>query len=117
MHSGARMPRKLFFSWIDGNTMTTVEFHWERKEILSFVVKLEVLRGGKWREIQRYDTHHDSVHKDVLLPNGSKHRVIMFEYLDASSGLTAAIEDFKDRSRLYVGRWEDGDKSEETDGR
>ncbi|MEI6874105.1 MAG: hypothetical protein WCL50_03135 [Spirochaetota bacterium] len=41
------MPRKLYYSWLDDETRITVEFLRTKKEIFSFMIKLEVLRGGK----------------------------------------------------------------------
>jgi hypothetical protein len=66
------MPKKVFSIWLDSHSRIAVSFFRRRKEILSFVVKLEVRRNGHWIEVQRYDTHHDCVHKDVLSRDGEK---------------------------------------------
>jgi hypothetical protein len=101
------LTKKVFFTWLDAYSRISVEFQRDRKDIESFVVKLEVLRGIGWKEVQRFDTFHDCVHKDLIAPNGEKQRSIRYEYLEASAGLTTAIRDYKEHFRSYIRRWED----------
>jgi hypothetical protein len=71
----------------------------------NFVIKLEYFHNGKWREIQRYDCEHGSVHKDILNREGKKIRTVFYRLVDKKSGLDMAIQDFKQNCEIYVWRY------------
>jgi hypothetical protein len=74
-------------------------------ELENFVIKLEYFHIGVWREIQRYDCKHRSVHKDILNREGKKKQTIFYRLVDKKSGLDMAIQDFKQNYEVYVWRY------------
>jgi hypothetical protein len=114
---GGAMRKKSFSIPLDETTRLHLFLSRERSVVASFVVKLESFRDGRWAEVQRYDTHHACVHKDVLTRAGKKRRIIRYNYLDGSTGFTASIQDFKENYETYIWRWEHGDQGSKNDSR
>ena len=102
------MPRKEFAYLLDASSRLVVYFSTDQGVVVRFVVKLEHVEGGVWKEIIRYDCFHGSVHKDVLSRSGGKQRVVWYELLDPTAGLNAAIADCEENVRSYVERWQNG---------
>lgn len=75
------------------------------KKVSTFVVKIQYYRNNKWLEVERYDCHHDIVHKDIFDKHGKKRRVILFPHLDEKAGLTVAILDFKENCNFIIERF------------
>lgn len=60
------MPDKYYEKIINEITKIIVYFATENGRVANFVVKLLLLKGDKWVELQRYDCYHSVVHKDVF---------------------------------------------------
>jgi hypothetical protein len=99
------MPENNFIMMLNDTTRVIVYFSNDKKNILRFVVKLEIFLNGNWIEIERYDTHHGSVHKDIIDKSGNKKRSIYYELVDIDSGLNMAIKDFKENYQIYIWRF------------
>lgn len=54
----------------------------KKGEILEFVVQYEVVMGGHWQPIVRYDTAHGFAHRDRMWPTGmiEKHPLFFENY-------------------------------------
>ena len=99
------MPRKDYIIELNSKTRILIFFITDAGKIIKFVVKLEVLLNNKWIEIERYDTYHGCVHKDIMKANHEKDRTIRYELMDYKAGLNMAIKDFKENFDLYLGRF------------
>ena len=100
------MPQKQYNIFLENNIRILVYFETDKGKIIKFVVKLEIYKNNDWFEIERYDTHHGYVHKDVLNKMKEKIKVIIFELLDNKIGLNIALKDFKENYNLYLWRLE-----------
>ncbi len=99
------MPEKYYEKIINEITKIIVFFETESGRVANFVVKLLLLVGDNWKELQRYDCYHKVVHKDVFNKNGKKISQKRFELVDAPSGLTMAIEDFTENYNVIIWRY------------
>ncbi len=66
------MPEKDFEILLNDLTRIFVYILTDSGDLENFVIKLEYFFSGRWREIQRYDCEHGSVHKDILNRDGKK---------------------------------------------
>jgi hypothetical protein len=68
-------------------------------KIVAFMVQLEILVEGQWREVLRYDCEHDFVHKDFYNFQGQKRKVSI--QLDYAEALTYADDDIDENWEIY----------------
>ena len=102
------MPKRSFSIPLDETTRLHLFLSRERGLVVSFVVKLDLFRDGRWAEVQRCDTHLTCVHKDVLTRAGKKRRTIRFNYPGWFYGLHGFDPGLQGKSRnlyLEVGAW------------
>lgn len=99
------MPEKDFFIMLNEITRIFVYIKTDKSNVRRFVVKLELFINGDWINIERYDTHHSHIHKDILNKKGKKKRSINYEFLDNKSGVDVAIKDFRENYQVYVWRY------------
>ena len=102
------MPEKQFIIILNESTRIVVFLKTKQGKPVKFTIKLEIFINKKWVEIERYDTHHNCVHKDILNKSGKKKRVIKYEFIDIKSGLNMAIEDFDENHEIYTRRYLNG---------
>lgn len=57
-------------------------------------------------EVVRFDTAHGVVHKDILLPDGSKYNMKAYSYLTNEQGLDFATDDIEEHFEFYIERFE-----------
>jgi len=100
------MPEKTFIIELIENVFIFVYFVTQKGEVGNFVVKLNMVKGGKIFELARYDSGFHSPHLDILHPDGSKNRVIDFGMLENAQAINVAIEDFTNNWEFYLTRWE-----------
>ncbi len=100
------MPPKDYRFELSDKAFGTVYFKSSKGVILEFVVKLYFVSGNKEFEVIRYDVAHGGVHKDILLPDGSKQDLIPYHYLDNKQGLTFAVKDIYLHWEFYIERFE-----------
>ena len=48
-----------------------------KRQIVHFVVQLEVLRRGRWHAVVRYDTAHGFAHRDLVHPSGRVEKFLL----------------------------------------
>ena len=99
------MPKKDYNIILNNTTRIFILIETKKGIIVRFVVKLEILIKDKWLEVERYDTHHGYVHKDILGKNRKKKRCLKYYLIDNESGLNMAIKDFKENHQLYSWRY------------
>ena len=99
------MPEKDFEILINEITRIFVYIHTDTGKLENFVIKLEYFYNGRWREVQRYDCEHGSVHKDILNRGGKKIRTVFYRLIDKKGGLDMAVQDFRDNYEVYVWRF------------
>lgn len=71
---------------------------------MSFAVQLEVLVGGQWRAVLRYDTVHGFAHRDLLHADGTVEKTPVGKQ-SFDEALTFAEEDLRENWRLYRERF------------
>ena len=99
------MPDKDFYITLDEITRIFVYMRTDKSDVKRFVIKLELLINNKWVNIERYDTHHGHVHKDILTKSGKKKRSISYEFLHNKSGVDVAINDFTENYQICIRRY------------
>jgi hypothetical protein len=64
-----------------------------------FTVQLEVLAGGEWRPVVRYDTSHRFAHRDLYRARG---RAVKSDLkMTFEEALTYALDDLRDNWESY----------------
>ncbi len=99
------MPDKNYKIYLNQVTRIIVYFSSDGNKILKFVVKLEYYYNNEWSEVERFDCHHSSIHKDILNKKGKKKRVVTYDLVDTKSGLNFAIKDFKENYIFFTWRF------------
>ena len=107
------MPPKEFKYYLSDNAYVSVHFLTNRGKVIDFVVKLNYVKGNETHEVIRFDTAHGGVHKDILLPNGSKYRVINYSYLTNEEGVNFATDDLEEHFEFYIERFQQWLKQKE----
>jgi len=102
------MPKKDYRIYLNETTRIVVHFENDKRKILKFVVKLEILINNKWVEIERYDTHHNCVHKDIIGKDKMKKKTVFYDLVNNESGLNMALKDFKENYEIYIWRYLNG---------
>lgn len=100
------MPKKLFIIWLSGSDWLVVYMDTVKNDVISYVVKYLTNIDGKEYEIARFDSGHEYTHMDILLPDGSKERVVRFPNIDDSDVVDFAINNFKLNYDVYKARFE-----------
>lgn len=72
----------------------------EGKKITEFRIQLEILVGGEWYPVVRYDTAHGRPHCDVLHPNGRQTKKWLDGY-SVSEALTFGQKDIIENWQKY----------------
>jgi hypothetical protein len=74
-----------------------------RGEIVQFAVQLEVIRGGIWQAVVRYDNAHGFSHRDVYNDRGEAVK----ETLDLSTNaaMTYGDWDISENWEKYIGKF------------
>ena len=99
------MPPRTYRYEISENVFITIHFVTSKGHVTEFVIKLELLVEKKIYEVIRYDTAHGGTHKDILHPDGSKHDLVPYHYLDVETGFQFAAKDVKSNWKFYVERF------------
>ena len=99
------MPKKEYIIILNNSTRILVFFETIQGKVENFIIKLETFINNHWIEIERYDTFHGYVHKDIMEKNGNKKRVVKYELINNESGMNMAIKDFKENYKLYLRRF------------
>jgi len=99
------MPKKSYIITLENGIRITCFLDTQKKLVERFVIKLEILINSQWTEVERYDTHHGYVHKDILDKNGNKKRTVQYKLLDNKSGSNVAIKDFRENYKIYIERF------------
>ena len=102
------MPENDYIIYINETTRIFVYYETEKGKVKRFVVKLELLINNEWVEIERYDTHHGFVHKDIIGKDKKKKSIVKYESINLQSGFNMAVEDFKKNYQLYIRRYNNG---------
>ena len=68
-------------------------------EVIGFVVQMEIIVEGKWREVIRYDSEHGFPHIDRYYLNGTKAKMEL--KLKLNEALILADEDIKENWKAY----------------
>lgn len=79
----------------------------ERGKVLEFLVQLEVMVAGSWKEVIRYDTAHGCTHIDRYNLKGETRKERL--KLGYGEALTRAERDIKQNWPIYRDRFVKGD--------
>lgn len=86
-----------------GTIRQRTRFVTEKKDVVEFVVQLEVLHQGRWETVLRYDGAHGFAHRDRYnLRSEQRKEALPLDFRDA---LTYAIADIRARWVDYVERF------------
>ncbi len=78
-----------------------------KNKVVEFTVQYETLINDKWYPVVRYDTFHGFPHKDIINPDGTKHKIQLFIF-DYNQALTFAEDDIKVNWQLYKKAFKEG---------
>jgi len=74
------------------------------RDILHFLVQIEVFHEGNWRPVVRYDTAHGFAHRDLLHPDGRIDKTPLF-MRSFSEALDFAESDLRSNWQFYIDRF------------
>ena len=97
------MGEREFLIYLDPETRLCRYRHyhvWKESQITEFRIQLEVLIGGEWYAVVRYDTAHGRPHRDVLKPNGKQTKE-WFDGYSAAEVLTLGQKDIIENWTVY----------------
>ena len=101
------MSEREFLIYLDPATRLCRYRHyhvWEGKKITEFRIQLEILVGGEWYPVVRYDMAHGRPHCDVLHPNGKQTKKWLDGY-SVSEALTFGQKDIVENWQKYRDRF------------
>ena len=106
------MPPKEFKYFLSNNAYVSVYLFTDRAKVTEFVVKLNyiTITENETCEVIRFDTAHGTVHKDILLPDGSKYLVKRYRSLSHEQGLDFATDDLDEHFEFYIERFKQWQK-------
>ncbi len=77
------MPSKDYRIWLSDSAYIVVDLTMFQGQVISFVVRLMAIQGGREYNVARYDTAHGHPHKDVLHPEGAGSKEEFLNYTNA----------------------------------
>jgi hypothetical protein len=86
-----------------GTVRQRTRFVTEKKDVIAFVVQLEVFHQDRWKAVLRYDGVHGFAHRDRYNLRGEQRKEAL--PLDFRDALTYAIADIGARWAEYVERF------------
>ena len=96
-----------FVIWLSDKDWILVIIKTLKNKVLSYIVKYNALINDKEYEIARFDSGHDNIHIDILLPDGSKERVVVFNYvIQKEYVVDFALSHFRASFEIYRERFE-----------
>lgn len=101
------MGEREFLIYLDPETRLCRYRHyhvWEGKEVTEFRIQLEILVGGEWYAVVRYDTAHGRPHCDILHPKGRQTKK-WFDGYSIADVLTFGQKDIVENWPLYRDRF------------
>jgi len=96
------MPERVYSFWLDESAYVVVEFATVDGRVVSFVVRLMLVRGNSEKCVARYDTAHGCPHLDLVDTRG---RLLEKEWLlgmSLAEALRFAVNDFKLNYARYI---------------
>ena len=91
---------KRYFRYLTHEDRVRCEIELEKGQVKKFVIQYEILVQSEWAAVTRFDTFHDTVHRDLMSPDG---KVIKkwFLQLNFDEGLTFAYNDIENNWEKY----------------
>lgn len=100
------MPSKDYRIWLSDSAYIVVDLTMFKGQVVSFVVRLMAIQGGREYNVARYDTAHGAPHRDRLDRKGAVREKQWVFGLDLDAALNYAVEDFKNNYERYLEEWE-----------
>ena len=97
------MGEREFIIYLDPKTRRNRYRHyhvWEGNEIVEFRIQYEALIDGEWCPIVRYDTAHNTPHRDVIHSNGTETKEWFALYSNAET-VTIGQRDLTENWQRY----------------
>jgi hypothetical protein len=91
---------KTYFRYLTHEDRARCQIELEKGEVRKFVIQYEIYVQGEWAAVTRFDTFHDTVHRDLIAPDGtvSKRWFLQFNF---DEGLTFAYNDIENNWEKY----------------
>ena len=91
---------KTYFRYFTHEDRARCQIELEKGEVRKFVIQYEIYVQGEWAAVTRFDTFHDTVHRDLIAPDGtvSKRWFLQFNF---DEGLTFAYNDIENNWEKY----------------
>ena len=80
---------KSYFRYLTHEDRVRCQVELDKGQGQKFVIQYEILVGGQWSPITRFDTSHEAVHRDLIAPDGTATKK-WFMQLDFDEGVTFA---------------------------
>ncbi len=91
---------KTYFRYLTHEDRVRCQIELEKGQVQKFTIQYEISIKGQWTAITRFDTFHDTVHRDLIAPDGkvTKRWFVQFNF---DEGLTFAYNDIESNWERY----------------
>jgi len=92
--------QKEYFRYLTHEDRVRCQIELDKGQVIKFVIQYEILVRGEWAAVTRFDTFHNSVHRDLILPDGTLSKK-WYMQLNFDEGLTFAYDDIETNWEKY----------------
>jgi hypothetical protein len=91
---------KTYFRYLTHEDRVRCQIESEKGLVIKFVIQYEIFIQDVWSAVTRFDTFHDTVHRDLFAPDGTitKRWFLNFNF---DEGLTFAYNDIENNWEKY----------------
>ncbi len=90
-------------------TKMRIRFFIKRRKIDNYVVQLEHVLGGDWKQVVRFNYYHGFAHKDTYNQDGEQtKKVDLGTFSDLKDAVDLAIMDISRNYKEYIRRFKEG---------
>jgi len=87
-------PTKSYIRYLTHEDRVRCQIELQKGRVKRFTIQYEIFIQGKWSSVTRFDTFHNAVHRDLVLPDGKVIKKWYFQ-LDFDEGLNFAYNDIE----------------------
>ena len=91
---------KQYFRYLTHEDRVRCQIELDKGQVKKFVIQYEIFVRGEWAAVTRFDTFHNAVHRDLILPDVTISKKWYLQ-LNFDEGLTFAYNDIETNWKKY----------------
>jgi hypothetical protein len=91
---------KQYFRYLTHEDRVRCQIELDKGQVKKFVIQYEIFVRGEWAAVTRFDTFHNAVHRDLILPDVTISKKWYLQ-LNFDEGLTFAYNDIETNWEKY----------------